>query len=99
MSEVEKFIERFRTKETIEVFTRGCCYWFAYILCGRFPQAELMYDLTENHFMVEIDGRLYDITGDVSGVYTPIPWDFYDDIVHKRRIERDCVLFANLKDT
>ena len=58
-----------------------------------------MYDLTENHFMVEIDGRLYDITGDVTGEYTPIPWDFYDDIVHKRRIERDCVLFANLKDT
>ena len=98
MSEIEKFIERFRTNDTIKVFTCGCCYWFAYILCGRFPQAKLMYDLVANHFVAEIDGRLFDITGDVTDKYIVIPWDSYDDELHKQRIVRDCIKFTNTRN-
>ena len=52
-----------------------------------------MYDLTENHFVALIDGRLYDITGDVTEQYSVIPWETYDDVQHKVRIIKQCVNF------
>jgi len=52
-----------------------------------------MYDLVENHFVTEIDGRLYDITGDVTGKYEVIPWDEYDGGSHRKAIIRDCINF------
>ena len=52
-----------------------------------------MYDQVENHFMTEIDGRLYDITGDVTGKYDAEPWDELDDELLKQHIERACIMF------
>lgn len=96
---VNDFIHYFhhvsQTQNITEVFTSGCCYWFAYILCGRFPEAKLMYDLAANHFVAEIGGKLYDITGEVTDQYNVIEWDKYDDSLHKERIIRDCVNFKN----
>lgn len=68
---VEKFIEKFHFSDDInEVFTQGCCYWFARILLewARFYDntAEIMYDPVVGHFGARIDGRVYDITGDVT---------------------------------
>ena len=93
--DVLNFIERFHLDDGVDiVFTRGCCYWFAAILCERFPeQSRLMYDQIENHFVVEIEGRLYDITGDVTDEYDVTPWDELDDDLLKRRIIRDCIMF------
>lgn len=97
MNEVLDFISRFtnkgRKQEVIESFTCGCCYWFAHILCNRFPNAIMMYDLIDNHFVTLINGRLYDITGDVTGQYKVIVWDDYDDELHKQRIVNDCINF------
>lgn len=41
----------------------------------------------------QIQGRLYDITGDVTEKYQVKPWDALDDGLLKKRIIRDCILF------
>ncbi len=46
-----------------QVYTRGSCYRFYLILKQVWPQAEAYYD--HNHVVTEIDGRCYDITGEV----------------------------------
>lgn len=99
---VEQFINHFhstsKTDNITEVFTKGCCYWFAYILCGRFPTARMMYDPIANHFVAKIDNHLYDVTGDVTGQYDVIPWNDYDEIIddslEKSRILDYCVNFT-----
>ncbi len=95
MSDIQTFIRRFHLAQSVdEVFTGGCCYWFAFILCQRFPgRSRLMYDPVYGHFVTEIDGRLYDITGDVTGQYHAEPWDKLFDEPQKQRIERDCIMF------
>lgn len=88
------FIDRFtsggKLKDTITTFTQGCCYWFAYILHSRFSNSIIMYDPLENHFVVEIEKRLYDITGEVTGQYDVVRWNKYPD---KKGIIRDCIKF------
>lgn len=95
LTEVNNFLNRFHSYMNVdEVFTNGCCYWFATILCNRFPtQSRMMYDQVANHFVVEIEGRLFDITGDVTDKYKAEPWDELDDNLLKRRIVRDCIMF------
>lgn len=94
--EVLEFISRFtldgKYDQVIEAFSFGCCYWFAFILHIRFP-AELMYDEVANHFAAEINGVLYDITGDITGKYDMKPWKDVDDELLRSRIIRDCILF------
>lgn len=94
--EITSFLRRFHLgdQRVDTVFTCGCCYWFADILCRRFPNnSRLMYDQVINHFVAEIDGRLYDITGDVTDKYNVEPWDEMEDELHKSRIIRDCIMF------
>lgn len=97
MDKIEYFILHFLraspTQNIKETFTNGCCYWFAYILCSRFSQSKLMYDVTENHFVAQIGDRLFDITGDVTDRYNVIEWEKYDDKLHKERLIRDCINF------
>ena len=94
--DISRFLRRFHAgNETVnEVFTQGCCFWFADILCKRFPEhSRLMYDQVANHFVAEIDGRLYDITGDVTDTYKVEPWDELEDDLLRSRIIRDCIMF------
>lgn len=94
--DVKGFLSRFHSDDNVDtVFTNGCCYWFSYILRGRFSEngAKLMYDQIANHFGTEIDGRVYDVTGDVSEDYSWEPWDNLSDDLLKKRIIRDCVNF------
>ena len=46
-----------------------------------------------SHFVTEIDGRLYDITGDVTGKYKVIPWDEYPDGYKKQDIINESINF------
>jgi len=46
-----------------KVYTNGSCYQFYKILKCAFPQAKAYYD--SNHVITEIDGKFYDITGEV----------------------------------
>ena len=91
---VLKFIANFQNDGTIETFTRGCCYWFAYILHERFPDSFITYDEIINHFGCYIDGVVYDITGDVSDKYNWVFWDTIESQDPKLHsiIVRDCVL-------
>lgn len=96
MNSVDKFIGRFHENETTsDTFQYGCCYWFAYILFRRFltEEAKIMYDEVANHFGTRVYGKVYDITGDVTGKYKWEPWDRLDDMLLKERITRDCIMF------
>lgn len=91
---VLSFISRFGSDR--DVFLHGMCYWFAYILQGRFGGV-MMYERVENHFMQEIGGRLYDASGDVTERYGKSPalmkWadmPEFDSSLYKRLL-RDCV--------
>lgn len=99
MNEIYNFIARFTdaspTQNITETFTNGCCYWFAFILCNRFPEAKLMYDICQNHFVAKINNKLFDITGDVTEKYDVIEWEKYDDELHKKRLIRDCIKFIS----
>lgn len=105
--EVLKFISRFTANgskdQVIDTFQNGCCYWFADILFWRFMSVSnpddlgsipvIMYDKIVNHFGVEIDSRIYDITGDVTQSYRWECFDPNDPAIEKDRINRDCIFF------
>ena len=90
MAFIDRFTSGGKLKDTITTFTQGCCYWFAYILHSRFSNSVIMCDPVINHFVVESENRLYDITGDVTGEYNVVRWSKYPD---KRTIIRDCIKF------
>ena len=101
MNEVLKFIDKFnRWDQVIECFTNGNCYWFAYILVGRFPSGTIVYDEIENHFGCLIDDKVYDITGDVTKCYNWETWQevYLRDPLHGKRILRDCILKEGYDD-
>lgn len=88
------FIRHFQYPDTIDVFTRDMCYWFAAILRDRFG-GEIFYTQASGHFVCRIAERLYDVTGDVTELYEGklISWDAiyeYDDLLYER-LMRDCV--------
>lgn len=93
--QIERFLKRFHDYNNInDVFTKGCCYWFAVILNKRFPDSEIVYDPIACHFAVKIDGSYYDITGNIDHKYSFRPWnsDMFDPL-DKRRTIRDCINF------
>lgn len=96
MNDIDNFLSRFHVSQDVnEVFTRGCCYWFAAILFGRFIRdgAAIMYDEVANHFGTKINGKVYDITGDVTAQYDWVPWESITDSSLRARIKRDCIMF------
>ena len=96
-NDVLNFIKRFHdyNDNVTDVFTNGCCYYFARDLAFRFfrTEAEIMYDPVACHFGTKVDGRVYDITGDVTDSYRWEPWKDFDDVLEKARIILDCILF------
>lgn len=99
-SEVIKFISRFtcggKQKQVIEIFTCGCCYWFARILQERFSgyRPELVYDIIINHFGTKICGKVYDIAGDCTNDYNWVLWaNQTDETCAIDNITRNCINF------
>lgn len=89
------FIKAFHGAET--VFTTGGCWWFSYILQGRFHGARPIYLPAPGHFVTDIDGRLYDATGDVTDEYadaSKVPWSEMGQYDRNARdaVERDVIL-------
>lgn len=79
-----------------ECFRFGMCYQFSELLCARFRYvSRRVYDPVINHFAVEIDGRIYDVTGDITDNkgYRWEYWDVYQyqDSLHTKHIIRDCI--------
>lgn len=73
---IHKFNDDGSNTQVITLFTEKCCYWFARILEDRFRQQhpKIMYDQDMCHFGTEINGRVYDITGDVTDKYDWMSW-------------------------
>lgn len=102
---IDHFTQAGDRKQVIECFTCGNCFWFAYILHGRFSaepnvQCEIMYDEVENHFATKIDNEIYDITGIVTNQYDWIAWSdlWKKDPSLSKRIVRDCVKQETIED-
>ena len=90
------FIRGLSDKTDTSLFLSGYCYYFAQILLSRFPYGVLMYHHS-NHFMVDINGRLYDASGDVTEKYSDNMITTWDDLVDEDqvlvlRLIRDCIL-------
>lgn len=95
---IEDYIQQFRQfgTDVVDCFSNGMCYHFSLILCARFrDSAWRVYDPITNHFAVDIDGRIYDITGDITDdpQYKWQLWDSYQhvDPLHTEHIRRDCM--------
>ena len=95
--EILEFIKEFSFfgKQVRECFTRGNCYWFAFILHERFG-GDIMYNDVEGHFACRIKRKLYDITGCCDNLYYDswTKWENYKKIEtsHSKGIIRDCIL-------
>jgi len=83
--------KKYNSQAIIKLFTEGYCYWFTYILQGRFG-GNIVMDKHGEHFMIEINNRIYDINGEVK-CDNFIYFDQYESIdpTHYKRIIRDCV--------
>ena len=93
MEEVLEFIKR-RWRGHEELFLNGNCYWFARILCERFPYLKIMYLPVEGHFVAydEAEDIKYDVTGEK--VYNG-PQILFSDILEMdptwyQRLLKDC---------
>lgn len=93
-SEVLDFIKHFQNEGTISTFMEGCCYWFAHILKSRFVFGKIMYEPIIGHFLYELDGVCYDITGKVDRSSLHLyDWNTYEiNSSHRKRILHDCIL-------
>jgi len=93
MNDIVKFIKKFQGKDTISIFTNHCSYWFAFILYKRFIRngAKIMVNIENKYFGTEIDGRIYDITGDISDKYNWIPWVDIDSETVKNHITSEYI--------
>lgn len=96
-SEVLDFIKRrFSIYET-DGWRTGNCYWFAEILCDRFPGLEIYYLPAQGHFMAgdPIANQYWDIDGLHTYESLPErPISLYDiqtkDLTWYMRLLRDC---------
>ena len=63
--DVQDFISRRWSGDTPR-WTDGNCYWFAFILCERFPLLEMYYCPVSGHFLAGDGIDFFDFTGLVS---------------------------------
>ena len=95
--EILAFIQKFHNEGTIKTFTEGCCYWFAYILCERFRSYDvntsLAYNQIKGHFAAIINGRFYDITGEIPSSYEWDTWESFKqkEPMYAQTVIRDCI--------
>ena len=91
MNQIERFISLFGNDDR---FMTGLCYWFVYILKGRFPNGEIWYDQIENHFYYVVDDVAYDVRGKVVLPSTAMRWDEYEvyDELDYQRVVKYCIL-------
>lgn len=90
-NEIEQFITLFGNDKR---YMDGLCYWFAYILKGRFPDGEIYYDPIMNHFYFVYGDYAFDVRGKVELPLKAMKWCEYPkfDILDYQRVVRDCIL-------
>lgn len=93
MNEIEEFIKR---RFDVDChWTEGNCYYFAMILCWRFPHLKKVYFPIEGHWAVEDDEAFYDFNGRTkrtlwNAVCYPEDWLKKNDIDLYNEIIKDC---------
>lgn len=90
--EILQFISRRWTKDSD--WTTGNCYYFALILCSRFPELSIYYAGIEGHFVAGKDNVYYDWTGIWKGEEDPILFSELEDWdpFWYNRIVEDCIM-------
>ena len=82
---INKFLAYEENEVLLKTFTSGFCYYFAIILRERFG-GEVVYDPIEGHFLLLLEGLLYDITGEATAkhkvYYCPLEWKAEKSIVN-----------------
>lgn len=59
-------------------------YYFAEILRSRFGRSvRIVYDAMSDYFAAEIDGKIYDITGDITNSKNTCNWHYWDKFVYE----------------
>jgi len=86
-----EFIELLNSDKYIEaIYLNGNCYKLYLLLKKLYPESELYITKEKNHIVTKINGRYYDITGDVKGVFSKVKenllptiegWSFYNNNV------------------
>lgn len=105
---INHFTDRGNRPQVIDTFLNGCCYWFAEILWLRFylnediSDCEIVYDPLYNHWACQINGKIYDIRGDITTdlKYSWEKWFEYTelDALETARLYRDCINFEENKN-
>lgn len=95
MNDVVNFIKRFQNPENNRIFAGDCSYWFAAILYRRFIRdgAKIMFDTVKNHFGTMINGKVYDITGDITERCKWTPWVEMPNDSLKEKIINKYIMF------
>jgi len=60
---VDCIYEYFEDRNVEDLFLHGGCYWFASYLHERLKHSFLMFNKEKEHCAIEIQNKLYDITG------------------------------------
>lgn len=58
-----------KVKQPVNVYLNGKCLVFAKAVKEAFPEAEIYYLPDEIHFVCKLNGKLYDIRGNVTKIY------------------------------
>jgi hypothetical protein len=92
MNEVLEFIGRRFPRSNDCNWLDGNCYWFARILCMRFPYLELYYNPIKGHFYAGDGTNMYDWNGLTrdNEVFS-FSWIRENDSTWYERLVRDCV--------
>ena len=92
-NDIIDFINR-RWNNNKELFLTQNCYWFAKILCERFPNLIMAYLPTEGHFVTyDAENKcIYDVTGKVKpqGLAISLDWINKNEPEWYERLMRDC---------
>lgn len=91
------FINNFKKgyeQETIEsIFTDSNCFHFAVILKNLFG-GDIIYDMDLNHFVLKLNRRYYDITGETEKPFNNCLWEELENIdpIEYEFVYDNCVL-------
>ena len=90
--EILDFINR-RFSSNNSNWLNGNCYWFSYILKGRFPEGEIFYEPAVGHFLFKLNNKFYDWEGEyLEDTTLAHKFSKDNDILLYKHLIRDCVL-------
>ena len=95
---VKEFLKELKDSADIQykIFTEGSCFRLYLILKTIFPDANAYWSDRDGHCITEIDGKFYDIGGEIHKDYTVV-WNYY--LVPKEQIKGYSIMKWVNKDT